>query len=992
MAPPRRLPAATPARSDSPPLVSTGNKENISDAGGATVPDYCRPAPCQEGAAFSPNINNKPAPVNLRKSIAWNPAFFTDQGVLDNLELSLLTGSQLKANGSPRSGVAGGTVSPFCRSGRSGTACVLKEVAENSHGKLPAKYRTTEKQGRKLFSSVKTPQRDQRRECTETQNKASSRSIQKCIPRLPSGSIQKKVPNSSSAAQMSGIPKKSQHSLPTVPRSTSSSTTILKSNVKLGPVNAEQIHRVPGLPPKSKINSVSSGSDTVKDVVPAVTAFREDASGSVERKNFLPNPQIIPSSSFGGPASNFTKPSALRMPSPSVGFFTQENAHVSYGNAAKRNVGNTSSVVKPPRYKQPEDLNGRVHITKPLSTNCTAASNVPPVIRESNPNTLVAPEKEFSSKFITSKYSAKSGYANNQERSDVNCLLAGIGATIQPPNPAKNDAARYSTPVVYSDTSHVERRDISKEVESFENSYPLKGVCPSTIEPVEDSSFKSTCPLTKPIVGSTSSSSSISSRVCSSSDLTCQSKSESGSGESIYLGNSCVEETTTAISLSKGESCTPGLDLSRGFDSHNHQNTECAVLMESVESTVCADQAPCCGSSKGKTPALADCNSDFGDSLCNESKPASSEEPNAEGEIELETNNAPTVEETLSLHVEREHNHNYMSTEPSPMKLEAPTPCVERQHALSVEPNMEDKMVLNADKLSALEGASQIENVKALDRSRTNTILKDHLKNLVPFTEEWLAVMEARGQEVLEQKTGAVQNSPPDKTAPEPSPWSPVKRKAQDVGPFDCTKYSKSVRTSDAPPPPPMSSSSLPAASAALPPSPPPPPTSSCCCCGSCTEAAADDPPAANKLPSFPCCDDGSHCCWSPPPAPVIPGPCCSIIAPNDDGVGRNGRRSRNDDGVVPGLDGSDKGAKGREWWSLLGSSKPPTPVADMNVGSTLDKLAAVGGGIIISSCCVLLFIFLESLELEDDADGFCFFFRQRPPTGTLRRVPPLVQ
>jgi hypothetical protein len=57
--------------------------------------------------------------------------------------------------------------------------------------------------------------------------------------------------------------------------------------------------------------------------VPAVTAFREDASGSVERKKVLSNPQIIPSSSFGGPASNFTKPSALRMPSPSVGFFTQ---------------------------------------------------------------------------------------------------------------------------------------------------------------------------------------------------------------------------------------------------------------------------------------------------------------------------------------------------------------------------------------------------------------------------------------------------------------------------------------------------------------------------------------------------------------------------------------------------------------------------------------------------------------------------------------------
>jgi hypothetical protein len=64
----------------------------------------------------------------------------------------MLTASQLKANGSPRSSAAAGGRSG---SGRSATASasVLKQVAEK------------EKQGRKLFSSVKTPQRDQRREC-----------------------------------------------------------------------------------------------------------------------------------------------------------------------------------------------------------------------------------------------------------------------------------------------------------------------------------------------------------------------------------------------------------------------------------------------------------------------------------------------------------------------------------------------------------------------------------------------------------------------------------------------------------------------------------------------------------------------------------------------------------------------------------------------------------------------------------------------------------
>ncbi|CAN6339293.1 unnamed protein product [Urochloa humidicola] len=169
MAPPRRLPAGS--ETDSPSLFNTGDKENASDA---RVSDYCS-ALCQD-PAFSPNTKTN---FNLRKSIAWNPAFFTEQGVLDNSELSLLTGSQLKPNASPRS--------PFCRSGSSATASVLKEFTDNSHAKLPAKY---EKQGKKLFFSVKTSQRGQQREPTETKNdKASSRSIQKCISRVPSGPI-----------------------------------------------------------------------------------------------------------------------------------------------------------------------------------------------------------------------------------------------------------------------------------------------------------------------------------------------------------------------------------------------------------------------------------------------------------------------------------------------------------------------------------------------------------------------------------------------------------------------------------------------------------------------------------------------------------------------------------------------------------------------------------------------------------------------------------
>ncbi|XP_075514004.1 uncharacterized protein LOC142549105 isoform X3 [Primulina tabacum] len=62
----------------------------------------------------------------------------------------------------------------------------------------------------------------------------------------------------------------------------------------------------------------------------------------------------------------------------------------------------------------------------------------------------------------------------------------------------------------------------------------------------------------------------------------------------------------------------------------------------------------------------------------------------------------------------------------------------------------------------------------------------------IAFSDEWLAAIEAAGEQILTKKGGAVQNSPPDKLLPEPSPWSPVKKNNQ-IGPFDCTKFSNNL-------------------------------------------------------------------------------------------------------------------------------------------------------------------------------------------------------
>lgn len=58
-------------------------------------------------------------------------------------------------------------------------------------------------------------------------------------------------------------------------------------------------------------------------VPPTVTTICQETNGSGKCETFSPYSQDNPSSSVVAPAQISAKPSALRMPSPSVGFFTQ---------------------------------------------------------------------------------------------------------------------------------------------------------------------------------------------------------------------------------------------------------------------------------------------------------------------------------------------------------------------------------------------------------------------------------------------------------------------------------------------------------------------------------------------------------------------------------------------------------------------------------------------------------------------------------------------
>ncbi|KAI3746225.1 hypothetical protein L6452_08649 [Arctium lappa] len=100
-----------------------------------------------------------------------------------------------------------------------------------------------------------------------------------------------------------------------------------------------------------------------------------------------------------------------------------------------------------------------------------------------------------------------------------------------------------------------------------------------------------------------------------------------------------------------------------------------------------------------------------------------------------------------------------------------------------------------------LDGGSDLKHNKdaTVLTKRSNNIKKQDNSlvilppNAVPFSDEWLAAIEAAGEEILTMKHGAVQHSPPDKSLPEPSPWSPVKKKGNQIGPYDCTKYTNGM-------------------------------------------------------------------------------------------------------------------------------------------------------------------------------------------------------
>ncbi|CAN1249442.1 hypothetical protein LINPERPRIM_LOCUS7142 [Linum perenne] len=101
----------------------------------------------------------------------------------------------------------------------------------------------------------------------------------------------------------------------------------------------------------------------------------------------------------------------------------------------------------------------------------------------------------------------------------------------------------------------------------------------------------------------------------------------------------------------------------------------------------------------------------------------------------------------------------------------------------------QDNILLEVDKISDIDSEVQQEiDNEVISSEPEKTEIQTCLKpvngdkeaairpppDAEPFSDEWLAAIEAAGEEMLTKKSGAVQHSPPDKSQPEPGPWSPV--------------------------------------------------------------------------------------------------------------------------------------------------------------------------------------------------------------------------
>ncbi|XP_074566034.1 uncharacterized protein LOC141822482 [Curcuma longa] len=666
--------------------------------------------------------------VNLRKSLAWNSAFFTEEGVLNPLELSILGGSSLRSKEKILS-LVNGQMSPLLGLHERSSAV----GHQKSYGKMDALSAIKDIKNFKeenLLSKLNASIQEEQQEGEGI--KYSSKSIGRVASRLATPSSQKRTANTNAANPTSKIPKfmpAKSHTV-SIPRATRDAIPCvrnLKSNTSANAVGLE--HTLQKRCFQSNIRKQSACPQPMKPSAiylsrPLVPLIDKGATENlsvpkVVKRTAISSISVNGSSSLSkkvhGDAIALAKPSGLRMPSPSLGFFQQGKLPPS-GSQSQKTVhlfrptiplGKTMSVTPA------DESRASLASTREKSING-------PAVPKSFGRTTISTKMEHS--FTPSSLSAFNGNVVHPSRGEY-------ASTIQ---------LGIDKEVPYASNSMLQIGDKACSLEELNETWIDER--PSS----EDNSAQQSPPSYRGFV------------------------TDAISGQDEQATGNLQVNSDAGFVLS---------DIVDDYSSLLAAKSSLSLSKHKVASSVAF-------SSPEEDCSLA---LEAGTEDENNSHLRSSTEHNSDTDFisNSEIVNPPSEKPGMSA-----KTVNY-GTNYSPVRLTSVLEDSLTSPSASCQIKDHTLECVNEDHINSKEEESLLQD--GSENEQKDKVKQDfrHLKlNVVPFSEEWLAAIEAFGEDILELKTGPVQNSPTDKTLPEPGPWSPMKRKAQDVGPFDCTKHS----------------------------------------------------------------------------------------------------------------------------------------------------------------------------------------------------------
>ncbi|KAG1337985.1 hypothetical protein COCNU_04G002910 [Cocos nucifera] len=711
-----------------------GNKENICTAqeDNLDVLASSKETPMQTKRA------KRGGGYNLRKSLAWNQAFFMEEGVLNPLELSMLSGSVTKSSGCFLSGI-NGEMSPLMEYQKSGDRNDVEVNTSFWKDALCQKHC----QNRATITSFNfisfwlLPFRMENVQYLFDEEKR----VANTNATNPTSKLPKFVPTRS---QASSLPMTSRNIISTPKSFKTDHTARVSVDHGIGTRGfSSNTRKESGCPP---LPAKSSSHDLSKHMAPlaekGTTGFKMNLHPSGSGMASSLYPQNSHQVSRAPPLPAHVKPSALRLPSPSLGFFRQGKFSPSYGNYSQRNIQQLMPGIPPLR--KPVSLKKTDELRPALSTarECTEG----PIASESCARTVVVGSSQT--------YSA----ANS-----LSCSTATVDT-----NPSmKENTGMKEMDMMNKRTSG----SLSCQTSSQDQ---LGSSCFSVGDNIDKQSYVF----------------SLGKLGHHGDNLMSQIDTQSSVKESRLISEnsndaypSIVESSESKLSSSKFSSQMSPKKLEGSESKQLHEgdlgvdNLEKYPLVGDLgdESSLLNKDKQSAGNSdliSNTCFGFTVRNADLAASPKTESSLKLSKEQMAGASISHSTELDCSLDEKTGTHVQiiDQGSVHLASGSSSSLSEESLSTFSEDRKIQDCQAQSEVKKLMN----SMQDRELMSDKSKPMDRLKLDLVPPRHQLHAVPFSDEWLAALESFGEEILELKTGPVQNSPPDKALPEPGPWSPA--------------------------------------------------------------------------------------------------------------------------------------------------------------------------------------------------------------------------